>query len=357
MTGGPVLALAGVPMSAVVGVVRPIASQDLLEHVRKTYPVGGVELTMDLGGSRNLNLLLTTGTGMLVVRAYRHGMSLDRLLAIQSVRRALTAKGVPSSVAIRTRSGETWSRYEGQFIEVEEFVEHTARLDSWERLEIGLPVLGRTHSILRTQTVSPASKKPPVANYLGAAEVQEWTPRALLRVESLALGAEALRFVRGAESLGRRLYDAEGGFRGRVPVQLVHGNFWGANVLFRNGKVVLVTDFDFMGERPRIEDLALTLYYATSTLSDDPLSAASLRRLRALLDAYDAELDTPLTADERKALPLAFARAPLAAMQYIAQSETAAEAEHLIAGMTRDLAWATSVADDLARWQQAFSKS
>jgi Ser/Thr protein kinase RdoA (MazF antagonist) len=343
-------------MSAVVGVLGPTATQDLLEHVRKTYVVGGIELTMDLGGSRNLNLLLTTGAGMLVVRAYRNGMTLDRLVAIQSVRRALTAKGVPSSVPLRTRSGETWSRFEGQFIEVEEFVEHTGQLDSWDALDVGVPVLGRLHAILRTHNVSPASKKPPVANYLGTAEVQEWTPRAIARIESWASGPEPVRFVRAAESLARLLYAAEGAYRGRTPVQLVHGNFWGANVLFRNAKVVLVTDFDFMGERPRIEDLALTLYYANSTLSKDPSSDAALRRLRALVDGYDAQLDVPLTADERKALPLALARAPLAAMQYVAQAETAAEAQHLIANMTSDLAWATGVVDDLGRWQTAFAK-
>ncbi|MGA8276263.1 MAG: phosphotransferase [Thermoplasmata archaeon] len=342
-------------MSAALESVRPIAPPDLLEYLRKTYAIGGIELTMDLGGSRNLNLLITTGSGMLVVRAYRGGMSLDRLAAIQSVRKALRAKGVPTSVVLATRSGESWSRHEGQIIEVEEFVEHNAQLDSWGRLEGGLPVLGKAHRILRTLNVSPAGKKPPIANYLSTAEVQEWTPRVMKRVESWSLSEEHLRFVRTAESLARRLYEAGGSIQGRLPVQLVHGNFWGANVLFQGGKVVLVTDFDFMGEQARIDDVALTLYYANSTLSEDPLSDECLRRLRALVDAYDAQLDVPLTPDERKALPLAIARAPLAAMRYIAQSKTADEARHLIASMSPDMAWATSILDDLDRWQQAFS--
>jgi hypothetical protein len=80
-----------------------------------------------------------------------------------------------------------------------------------------------------------------------------------------------------------------------------------------------------------------------------------LRRLRTLVDTYDAQLDAPLTPEERKALPLAIARAPLAAMHYIAQSETVDEAKHLIAGMIPDMTWATSLVDDLGRWQQAFS--
>jgi homoserine kinase type II len=340
-------------MSTVMGAVRPILLPDLLEHIRKTYAVGGIELTMDLGGSRNLNLLITTGSGMLLVRAYRSGMSLDRLVAIQSVRSALGAKGIPSSGVLRTRTGESWSRHEGQLVEVEEFVEHDAQLDSWARLEVGIPVLGRAHRILRTLNASPAAKKPPTPNYLGTAEVQEWTPRALKRVESWSLDPEDLRFVWAAESLARRLYEAGSAIRSRLPVQLIHGDFWGANVLFRGGKVVLVADLDFMGEQPRIDDLALTLYYANSTLSEDPVSDLVLRRLRSLVDAYDAQLDVPLTPDERKSLPLAIARAPLAAMRYIAQSESADEAKHLIARMSPDMVWATSVVDDLGRWQQA----
>jgi Ser/Thr protein kinase RdoA (MazF antagonist) len=342
-------------MSAVLEPVRPTAPPDLFEHLRKAYSVGGVELTMDLGGSRNLNLLVTTGAGLLVVRAYRNGMSLDRLMAIQSVRKALSAKGVPASTGVRTRTGESWSRFEGQFVEVEQFVEHDGELDSWARLEAGLPVLGRAHAILRTLNVNPAGKRPPVSNYPTPAEVQEWTPRALSRVGAWPLGREPLRFVRTAEYLARRLYEEGNRIQCRLPTQLVHGSFWGANVLFRGGKVVLVNDLDFMGEGPRIDDLALTLYYANSTLSRDPTSDACLRRLRALVDAYDAHLEGPLTADERKALPLSIARAPLAAMRYIAQSGSSDEALGLISNMGADMAWAASLVDDLERWQRAFT--
>ena len=67
------------------------------------------------------------------------------------------------------------------------------------------------------------------------------------------------------------------------------------NVLFREGRIVLVTDLDFMGVRPRVDDLALTLYYANSTLSGDQLSDARVHRLRGLVDAYDNGLTVPLT--------------------------------------------------------------
>lgn len=50
---------------------------------------------------------------------------------------------------------------------------------------------------------------------------------------------------------------------GVLPRQLVHGDFWDNNVRFRDLDIVAVLDLDFMEERPRIDDLALTLYYVT----------------------------------------------------------------------------------------------
>jgi Ser/Thr protein kinase RdoA (MazF antagonist) len=342
-------------MSSVLESVRASEPPELLEQLRAQYPVGGIELTMDLGGSRNLNLLMTSGAGMLVVRTYRPGMSLDRITAIQAARRALRAKGVPASTLLRTRTGETWLRLGGQFIEVEEFVEHDDRLDSWERLERALPVLGRTHSVLQTLAVSPAGRKPPAPNFLNAAEVQEWLPRARLRVETFSLGAGALRFVRSAEKLAARLHERDGVLRGHLPNQLVHGCFWGANVLFRKGEVVLVTDLDFMGESPRIDDLALTLYFAVSSLAVDPSSSAAQSRFHDLVGRYEAALDRPLSTNEREALPLAIARAPLSVLRYVAQAESGEEAQRLIDSMAFDMEWAGSIVDDLAAWRAALA--
>jgi hypothetical protein len=65
-----------------------------------------------------------------------------------------------------------------------------------------------------------------------------------------------------------------------------------------------------MAERARIDDLALTLYYADTQFglatSQDRIAA-----LRPLVHAYASGLDTPLTDAERQALPWAIARQPL----------------------------------------------
>ena len=85
---------------------------------------------------------------------------------------------------------------------------------------------------------------------------------------------------------------------------------WDNNVFFRGEDLVFVADFGFMAERSRIEDLALTVYYADTeaglTGSRDRVAV-----LRPLVSAYASGLDHPLTAAEREALPWVIARQPL----------------------------------------------
>jgi homoserine kinase type II len=135
----------------------------------------------------------------------------------------------------------------------------------------------------------------------------------------------------------------------------VHGDFWDNNVLFHAGRVVLILDLDFMGERARVDDLALTLYYTNSTFSDDQTSDARIGRLGALVDAYNAGLDETLTTAERAALPLALARAPLAFIAMIAAVDTEPNARQLAAEMNADVMWALAIMRDLDRWQRALA--
>jgi homoserine kinase type II len=117
-----------------------------------------------------------------------------------------------------------------------------------------------------------------------------------------------------AEELAGLVSQAEVGLVVRLPRQLVHGDFWDNNVGFREGRPVLVADFDFMGERARIDDLALTLWCARCDLGAEGGPVQDQARLGRLVDRYDAGLDLRLSAAERTALPLAMARHPLSSI-------------------------------------------
>jgi Phosphotransferase enzyme family len=78
--------------------------------------------------------------------------------------------------------------------------------------------------------------------------------------------------------------------------QLAHGDFWDNNVRLRHGQVALVTDFDFLADHPRTDDLALTLYLTSVDITDITSDPAPLTELA---DAYESGLGTRLSQRER----------------------------------------------------------
>ena len=331
---------------------RATDDPSLREAVRAAY--GLAAAPVDLGGSSSLNLLADDGVDRFVVRVYRAHVTAGRLADIQRVRRVLREAAVPVAQTVRTREGAEWVVAGGRLVEVERFVEHDAAMSSWPRLARGMPWLARIHSVLAGVTVGPEGRHPLFANHVHAADVLEWTRRGTERMRRW--GPREVHLAEQADRLAEAVDAAMTPLRERLPPpQLVHGDFWDDNVLLRRGRVVLVTDFEFVGERPRIDDLALTLYFAESTLGavDED---GRLGRLCALVDAYDSALSHPLSPAERAALPVALARQPLWGIgRWVALLDDEAAARRHAATLTDDLRRARQVLDRLPRWQAAMA--
>jgi Ser/Thr protein kinase RdoA (MazF antagonist) len=335
--------------------LRAKPSAGLLEAVRRCYGIEGIDDTIDLGGSSNLNLLVDDNTGRYVVRVYRPYVTASRLADIQLVRRQLKGFGVPISEALTTLDGKPWMIFDGRQVEVEHYVERDADMDSWERLKTGLPLLGRIHSILQDVKVSKEGSCPLFANHIEPQDAISRTMQGVLRIRGWDPTPDELRLADAAEELAHLIFTTEWNVAPALPRQLVHGDFWDNNVFFRDGRVALVTDFDYMGERARIDDLALTLYFANCQYPDDPVSDERIVRLRSLVDAYDQGLDKRLSREERAALPLAIARQPLWSIGgWIALLDDEEAARRHAAGMLWEVEWALRILRDLNKWQEAF---
>jgi Ser/Thr protein kinase RdoA (MazF antagonist) len=336
--------------------LRATPSDALLDAIRRAYSISGGLDPVDLGGSSNLNLLIGAGDDRFVVRVYRPHVTADRVRAMQVVRRSLVRSGVPCALPVPAWDGRSWLVLADRLVEVERFVAWDAVMDTWERLETGLLVLGRLHSVLRDLQVGPAGRLPLFANHLYATEALVRTQAGVRRIRAWHPSARSTALADDAESLACAVAHAERPFIPLLPSQLVHGDFWDNNVLFRSDHVVCVTDFDFMGARPRTDDLALTLYFACMQFFEDPISAEQLRRLGTLLDAYDAGALVPLSATERAALPAAIARQPLWSIGgWVAALDDEIAARRHAADTAAAIRWARRLLDDLDRWQAAFS--
>ncbi len=162
--------------------LRASPSPRLFDLLRERYGLEGTDEARDLGGSSNLNLLVADGGSRYVARVYRPYVGAARLDAIQRVRCELANGGVPSAEVVPTRDGEPWTVIDGRLVEVEGFVERDENMDSWERLELGLPWLGRVHSVLRGVKVGPEGRTPLFANHIEPCDTPDWTRRAARRV-------------------------------------------------------------------------------------------------------------------------------------------------------------------------------
>jgi Ser/Thr protein kinase RdoA (MazF antagonist) len=288
---------------------RAVVSAELLAVLAARWAIP-VQQGRELGGSLNLNLLVGRGSDQLVVRVHRPSMSRDRLEDIQQVRNGLHDAGVPCSALIPARDGARWARADGRLVEVERFIPHDGRMNTPSRLARGLPLLGRIHALLADADVSPAGRAAEFANHIEPGRVLAGTRAGVARIGHWNPTPYERRIASQAEMLAELVATGEASLTAGLPQQLVHGDFWDDNVFFRGEDPVFVADFSFMAERARIDDLALTLYYADTEfgLTSSPERIAALR---PLVRAYASGLDYPLTGPEREALPWAIARQPL----------------------------------------------
>jgi Ser/Thr protein kinase RdoA (MazF antagonist) len=335
--------------------LRPRVSRALNDAVERAY---GLSLTAatDLGGSTNLNLLVPGGDIRFVVRVYRRHVTEARLRAIQHARAVLSSGGVPCGFAIPTVDGAAYLRVGEHLVEVEPYVEADARMDSPPRVGAALPTLGRLHDILSEVELRPAADRAtPYANYVDSTGLVEATRVGTDRIRSWDPTREELALADGADRLAAACARAQEPFSS-YERQLVHGDYWDNNVLFRGGELVWVGDFDFMGERARVDDLALTLFFAGS-LSAGGFDLEAWRELAALVDRYDSGTARPLTSTERAALPVAVARQPLWSITvWAAYLDDVATARRHIRGHLTAVQNGLTILAELDRYQAAVAR-
>lgn len=334
---------------------RPRITPELLDLLGERFGLEPSTEPADLGGAFSLNVRLDTPAGRYVARVHGTQTPPARLRAIQLARRHLTAGGVPTAEQVPARDGTPFVRLDGHLVEVERYVEHDATMNTWQRLEWGLPYLGRTHTFLRSLSVGAAGRRAPIANHIEPDAALAGTVRGVRRMRAWHPTVEELALAAMFEELAHLVDAAERDTVVGLPRQLTHGDFWDNNVLLRDNAVVLVADLDFMSERLRIDDLALTLFFANSTIGGDHLSDDRMRQMRALVDAYDSGLSDHLSPAERRALPAAIARQTLWSIGRWVPALPEPSARRNAAERAVDAEWTLGLARNIEQWREAFS--
>lgn len=330
---------------------RAALSPDLARFLRRHWGVRPAGVGSDIGGSVNLNLLVTDGRSPLVARVYRPFVTAGRVAALQSVRGHLAVGGIPCPEPIPARGGGTVEIWAGRAVEVEPYVDAPAAMNTLPRIRAGLAVLGRSHALLRTFPPTPETATPRFANHVPAAGLVAAVAAGTRRIRRWRPTPPEARLADIADELAEFLATREDTGLRR---QLVHGDFWDDNIGFRAGRIALVTDFDFAGVRPPVDDLALTLFFTSVDITD---VAGDPGQLRELVGGYEQGLGARLGDGERAAIPLAMARQPLWSVAvWVAMLDGEPAARRHLAAAAGELAWARRFTGAIPAIQNALSR-
>lgn len=284
----------------------------LLALVEASTGLRDLTAQRDLGGSYSSNILATGSawTRPVVVRIHQDFVTPERLAAEQVARRALAAEGIPVALPYELTAGETSARLiDGRMLEVEPFVDAPDRMDTPDRLVTGAGVLARVHDALRRAELPDAAR---IARYANHLPTELAAPRVAAGAERIrSWGDAGLSAFAGEVTVHiEDVVARESAFVPTLPRQIVHGDFWDNNVLFRDGQVAVVLDLGFMARRARIDDLAYPMNAWLLRDGHGLPGPEDLDLFARMCDAYDDQAMCPLSVEERAGLPLAVARQP-----------------------------------------------
>ena len=337
---------------------RVTAGPGLVQSVAAAYSLRRPATWVDLGGLWTTNLRLDYADGTaLVARAHRATTTPQRLRTVQSARAAARRSGLPVPQPLHTPDSRGFCTLpDGTLVELEAHVDWDAPMKTFPYLRKGFAALAGLHDVLRTLQYDEPVASPSHATYLDPDAAVEGVRRGAARMRGWSGDPSFATLADDVQRHCEAVVGREARLRDDQVRQLVHGDFWDGNVVFRDGRLAGLLDFDFLGERDRVEELALTLWFHLLEPGNHPPGEQQVQQVRDLVDTYDRVAVLPLTDAERERLPLAIARQPAwiagGWVPVLDESRARAQAAELAARLPT----AEAVLADLSQWTRAIAK-
>lgn len=270
--------------------------------------------TKDLGGSYNANIRATTTRADVVLRVRQPWVTVKRVRDVHHILYRLSEWDINTPLPRMTRAGGTYAHFDSRLVEVFDYLpEEVNRRWCDNRWHASFQHLGHLHNALLS--VGHDLTPPLVSNYarLELSFVMLGHTRA--RLEELPPSSnrrEALAICDYAEVTLHKIAAFWDENHFNLPFQLIHGDFHLDNLLFDDAdNVAYVIDFDFLGWRERVYELAYALRMALPQLTDNHDGMLNGDLVAQWLNAYNRAVQNPLTLDEYETLPYQMAQVAL----------------------------------------------
>jgi Ser/Thr protein kinase RdoA (MazF antagonist) len=258
----------------------------------------------DLGGTMSLNLHLEELD--LVLRVHGRFEQERRIRALRDLRRRLHAQGLTVGVPVPL-FGDEVTLVDGRVAETETFVEAEKPAPTWDSYLWMYEAMGQLHTAIDQGAAGLELPVPEVATYASPAELKVWMTGTLPAVshdeDAAGVAAQVMDMIGALE---RQWVPPE-----QLPEQLVHGDLRLGNVV-RTATDPAYFDFGFAARRPRIHDLAYSLFWIILKPDDSGRSDTfDWDRATELLGAYEDAASTIISQLERRALAPLLAAIPM----------------------------------------------
>jgi len=253
--------------------------------IREHYDLGQVHTPEQLAEAhqrRHRKLVVTTDAGRFLVKTYKRDPHiLDALRFQHRLSDHLYQNGLPVAPIRRAKNGKGILEVDDWALELQQFVVGEPMDLTGEKLAISASALGHFHKICRDLPCPPRD-----ARMWRFSEVPRQTFARLFerakqegdeQTATDHCNAIALFLRDAAKALD---WDA----RNEFETGLIHGDWHGGNLLFRENQLVAVLDLEFAGDGCYLEDLAYAMSNLCIRTSKDPEPLTA--RANVLLDYY-----------------------------------------------------------------------
>lgn len=252
----------------------------IADVIRKNYDVGEVNLPRPLEGAhqrRHRKMVVETSAGVFLAKTYVRELAvLDSLNFQHRLSTHLELNGLPVAKIIRAKSGKGYVEVDDWVLELQQFVNGEPMTLTQNTLIISAKALGKFHKVCYGLPAPPRDvnmwrfsevPKDVFFNFYNMAREEKEESTLLPYYKYLA------------EFIGRSVQALSIEKRSEFEVGLIHGDWHGANLLFRGEKLVAIIDLEFAGLGCYLEDIS----YAISNLCIRTSMNSEKLRTRTLL--------------------------------------------------------------------------
>jgi len=253
--------------------------------IREHYSLGEIgvpEPVPEAHQRRHRKLIVDTSRGRFLVKTYARDLEvLDALRFQHRLSDHLSKQGLPVARIARARGGKGIVEIDDWALELQKFVDGESMRVTASTLEIAATALGKFHEVCRD---FPRPKRE--ASIWRFSEVPRKSFADLYQQARRSGNTKAL--TDNCNAIALFLKDAaealDENARGEFETGLIHGDWHGGNLLFRDEELVGILDLEFAGEGCFLEDLAYAISNLCIRTTDD--TEILTKRTNKLLDHY-----------------------------------------------------------------------